>query len=322
MPLDTIYLVRHGNRNNWEIDFDKQEYIPEFPTPTGNGADPTLNSSGVQQSHELASHISSPNFTRKPFRIYSSPFYRCMQTIQPTVEQLTKKTQSGEIDLDVGTDLNVRVENGLGEWFGGITFEPPAPASANALYPHFPTCLAENPESLYKPFVIPPRHGETLAQLHDRVAATLAAIIAQADAEIAAAEASQPVDSPRTSKAILISSHAAPLIAMGRALTGRMPTEFEEKDFNVFTAGVSTFTRRKPASEGDHVVLGAVPDWKNGKGVGGGWECVKNGDTAFLSGGAESGWHFEGEASFDTSTTMAKTADGDTGVIATTTVVV
>lgn len=37
-----------------------------------------------------------------------------MQTIQPTVEQLTKKTQSGEIDLDVGTDLNVRVENGLG----------------------------------------------------------------------------------------------------------------------------------------------------------------------------------------------------------------
>jgi hypothetical protein len=32
--------------------------------------------------------------------------------------------------------------------------------------------------------------------------------------------------------------------------------------------------------------------------------------------------HFEGEASFDTSTTMAKTADGDTGVIATTTVVV
>lgn len=196
--------------------------------------------------------------------------------------------------------------------------------------------------------MIPPRRGETLAQLHDRVAATLAAIIAQADTEIAAAEATQPADSPRTSKAILISSHAAPLIAMGRALTGRMPTEFEEKDFNVFTAGVSTFTRRKPASEGDHVVLGAVPDWKNGKGVGGGWDCVKNGDTAFLSGGAESGWyvfpgpigptiprfcqrhsnrlatcrHFEGEASFDTSTTMAKTADGDTGVIATTTVVV
>lgn len=192
--------------------------------------------------------------------------------------------------------------------------------------------------------MIPPRCGETLAQLHDRVAATLAAIIAQVDAEIAAAEASQLADSPRTSKAILISSHAAPLIAMGRALTGRMPTEFEEKDFNVFTAGVSTFTRRKPASEGDQVVLGAVPDWKNGKGVGGGWECVKNGDTAFLSGGAESGWyvflgpiprfgqrhsnrlaacrHFEGEASFDTSTTMAKTADSDTGVIATTTVVV
>ncbi|RAO72861.1 uncharacterized protein BHQ10_008873 [Talaromyces amestolkiae] len=322
MPLDTIYLVRHGNRNNWEIDFDKKQYIPEFPTPTGNGADPTLNSSGVQQSYELASHISSPSFTPKPFRIYSSPFYRCIQTIQPTVEELAKKKQLGEIDLDIGTDLNVRVENGLGEWFGGIIFEPPAPVSANVLYTHFPTCLATNPESLYKPFVIPPRCGETLAQLHDRVAATLASIIAQADAEIAAAEAGQVTDSPRTSKAILISSHAAPLIAMGRALTGCMPTEFGEKDFNVFTAGLSTFIRRKPVSEDDQIVLGAVPDWKNGKGVGGDWECVKNSDTNFLSGGAESGWHFEGEASFDTSTTMAKTADSDTCVIATATAVV
>lgn len=37
-----------------------------------------------------------------------------MQTIQPTVEELAKKSQSAEIDLEVGTDLNVRVENGLG----------------------------------------------------------------------------------------------------------------------------------------------------------------------------------------------------------------
>lgn len=37
-----------------------------------------------------------------------------MQTIQPTVEVLTKKKHLGEIDLDNGTDLNVRVENGLG----------------------------------------------------------------------------------------------------------------------------------------------------------------------------------------------------------------
>lgn len=138
--------------------------------------------------------------------------------------------------------------------------------------------------------MIPPRCGETLTQLHDRVAATLASIIAQADAEIAAAEAGHAADPPRTSKAILICSHAAPLIAMGRALTGRMPTEFGEIDFNVFTAGLSTFTRREPVSEGDQVVLGAVPDWKSGKGIGGGWECVKNSDTSFLSGGAESGW--------------------------------
>jgi hypothetical protein len=32
-----------------------------------------------------------------------------------------------------------------------------------------------------------------------------------------------------------------------------------------------------------------VPDWK-GQGVGGGWDCISNGDCTFLGGGAERGW--------------------------------
>ncbi|KAL2821542.1 histidine phosphatase superfamily [Aspergillus granulosus] len=285
MPLDTIYLVRHGNRNNWTIDLTTNAYIPEFPTPTGNPADPTLNASGIKQSHELAAHMASDNFTPKPCRVYSSPFYRCLQTIQPLVEELAR-------ERDAEGSLSVRVENGLGEWFGGLPFPAPSPSPSATLQGYFPTCLPADPSTHHQPFVIPPSHGETLAQLHDRVATTLSAIIAQADAEIDAAEAKLPPNAPRTSKAILISSHAAPMIAMGRTLTGNMPGEFNEKDFYVFTAGLSTFVRRRSGSGAglEKAGNGKVPDWKDGKGVGGGWECVRNGDTSFLSGGAESGW--------------------------------
>lgn len=106
---------------------------------------------------------------------------------------------------------------------------------------------------------------------------------------------------------------------MGRALTGNMPDDSSVEDFHVFTAGLSTFVRRKssfssflsPSSlsnekedglgtslaQGTQLlrpgtdlgVLG-VPNWKNGKGVGGGWDCVVNGDCRFLSTGAERGW--------------------------------
>lgn len=93
------------------------------------------------------------------------------------------------------------------------------------------------------------------------------------------------------SKAILICTHAAPLIAAGRALTGHMPEDSSEEDFRPFTAGVSTFVRRKRKKS---VVVveskGMAPDWRGGKGVGGGWDCIGNGECGFLSGGEERGW--------------------------------
>jgi transcription factor C subunit 7 len=111
---------------------------------------------------------------------------------------------------------------------------------------------------------------------------------------------------------------------MGRALTGNMPEDPNEEDFNVFTTGLSTFVRRSVPSpettmtttttttirrtvpEGDSndedllapgtkisdsSHIRSVPDWMNGKGVGGGWDCVSNGDCSFLSGGEERGWY-------------------------------
>ncbi|KAJ5409345.1 uncharacterized protein N7487_003704 [Penicillium crustosum] len=329
MPLDTIYLTRHGHRLNWTIDFRTGTYRSQFPTPTGNPADPALTSHGVHQSHELAEHIVGPQFHPKPFRVYSSPFYRCLQTIQPSVEELKRISaesgksqqdgQSGSIDRHA--EFDVRIENGLGEWFGATDFfDHPAHPAFEIMSTHFPTLLSEASQT-YKPLLIPSRRGETITQLHNRVATALEGIIADIDEEISALEAELPPDQ-RTSKSILICAHAAPLIAMGRALTGQMPDDSSEEDFNVFTAGLSTFKRRgasstasagqggdqkessgeKPLAEGTTFIRASrsPPQWKNGRGVGGGWDCVANGDCSFLSGGAERGWHFDGEESFNT----------------------
>lgn len=97
---------------NWTIDHTTGTYHSNFPTPTGNPADPTLTAHGVRQAQELAAHVASEGFAPKPWRVYCSPFYRCLQTIQPSVEALKeRKRLSSEED---GVDLDVRVENGLG----------------------------------------------------------------------------------------------------------------------------------------------------------------------------------------------------------------
>lgn len=97
----------------------------------------------------------------------------------------------------------------------------------------------------------------------------------------------------------MICTHAAPLIAMGRALTGNMPEDSSEEDFRPFTASLSTFVRRKgearvneEVDEAAKEICGVkVPRWRGGRGVGGGWDCVRNGDGSFLSGGEERGWY-------------------------------
>lgn len=78
-----------------------------------------MTSHGVTQSLELASHLVSPAVHPKPFRVYSSPFYRCLQTIQPGVEALKEK-QRGQVEngedngIEKGAEFDVRIENGVG----------------------------------------------------------------------------------------------------------------------------------------------------------------------------------------------------------------
>lgn len=124
--------------------------------------------------------------------------------------------------------------------------------------------------------------------LHERNAYALHRIISDVDAESA------------DPNAILICTHAANMICIGRVLTGHMPEDPNEEDFKCGTCALSKFVRRKPAegesaknvgewSPADPEIVPKI-DWKNGRGVKGGWDCVVNGDCSFLTGGEERTW--------------------------------
>lgn len=102
-----------------------------------------------------------------------------------------------------------------------------------------------------------------IVELHERVRKALDHIINDLDKD-----AEQP-------KTVLLCTHAATMIAAGRVLTGQMPDDPDEDDFQCFTAGLSKYVRKSSDPE---------------KGVAGNWTCVLNSETSYLSGGAERGW--------------------------------
>lgn len=284
-------------RSNWLVDASGN-YSSYLKSPTGIATDPALTSHGVEQAHELAAHL----MTLDPpvDRVYSSPYYRCLQTVEPFVRLWAQSARPGAANRPA-----ILGEAGLSEWYGSAHFEHPTSASSDRLAELFPAF-----DRSYAPAVVPSRMGESITQLHDRVASTMDALIKQCD------EAGV--------RAVLLCSHAATVIALGRVLTGVMPDNVEAEDFRAFTCGLSVF-RRRPAATCDaageaaattaprtlegvrtpSLQTTASPDdyskdladpsladvgWKGGRGVGGGWLCEVNGDCSFLSGGEERGW--------------------------------
>lgn len=122
-------------------------------------------------------------------------------------------------------------------------------------------------------------------------------------------------------RAIVVCTHAATLIAIGRVLTGRMPGDIAEEDFKPFTCGVSRFVRKgrgrqQGVREWEGPETGVpVVEWRGGKGVGGGWVMEVSGDCSFLSGGEERGWRFSGDESFVAEKGVGLDAGSGLGVI-------
>lgn len=276
---DDSLTLSHQFRSNWVVDPVTGTYTSNLPTPTGIASDPSLAAHGVNQSKELASHISTLD---PPVDvIYSSPFYRCLQTLAPSVSALNTSRPDD-------SKLRIHVENGLGEFYGLARFDHPSPATLEILHTHFPDALQADHEPAIRPSV----NGESLDTIHDRIAYCLHRVIAALDKD------------PKGPKALLICTHAASMICIGRALTGNMPEEFGEEDFRCFTCSLSKFERRKGDAEkevdgkkGEQLWDASEPEtvpevgWRDGTGVGGGWECVVNGDCSFLEKGEERGWY-------------------------------
>lgn len=186
----------------------------------------------------------------------------------------------------------MRGDNGLGEWYGKARFTHPSPAGPEVLRGLFSWY-----EVVGEPSIIPSSSGETIEELHERCAEALACIVLRADTEDVENVAWEAGGSEKET-AMLICTHAASMIAMGRVLTGWMPDDNCEDDFKTFTCGISKFVRRKiPVAVAEKRVdrweiempIGKI-DWQKGRGVAGGWQCVMNGDCRHLDGGEERGW--------------------------------
>lgn len=209
-------------RATWSVDHRTGVYTG-LPSPTGIAGDPALTSYGVDQAHQLGRHLAT--LDPKVDRVYSSPFYRCLQTMQPFMQQQQQQQCGGSVDKK----MLMLPEHGIREWFGAAPFDHPEPAEPGTLKAMFPSL-----DESYVSAVRPSRRGETLDQLQERVAAALKAIIMQCDADGA--------------RAVVLCSHAAVIILMGRILTGRIPPSVDADDFHAFTCGLSVYGRADPGN--------------------------------------------------------------------------
>ncbi|RBR19066.1 uncharacterized protein FIESC28_05737 [Fusarium coffeatum] len=224
MSLQVIYITRHGFRSGWSVDPLTGVYTAAIRSPTGIPADPALTSHGVSQAKEMGKHL----MTLDPpiDAVYSSPYYRCLQTITPFVE-LKQQQLKDEPRIQHGSaTATICPEHGLGEFFGAAPFDHPIPASHKRLKELFPAY-----NDSYVSAIKPSRKGETIEDLYGRVAAAVQAIIERCDAE--------------GKRAVVLCTHAAVVIALGRVLTGRIPEAVEEEDFHAFTCGLSTYRRHQ-----------------------------------------------------------------------------
>jgi len=112
------YTPMHANyctqfRSNWVVDPSTGDYNSTIRSPTGIAADPELTAHGVEQARELAVHL----MTLDPSidQVYSSPYYRCLQTVEPFVQLKSEQLKSAHLDSSAA-EFRVRGETGISEY--------------------------------------------------------------------------------------------------------------------------------------------------------------------------------------------------------------
>ncbi|ODQ46909.1 hypothetical protein PICMEDRAFT_33339 [Pichia membranifaciens NRRL Y-2026] len=249
MTLKTVYIVRHGYRSNW-LPLEQQ-----VAPPTGVDSDPPLAPHGVDQAKELAVFLSRDLAARQlpvPQMIFSSPFYRCVETIHPTAQAL---------------GLEIHPERGLGEWFKPNRQVVPVPVDHAMLHTFFET-VPSDMDWLWDT-VVPSVKGETEESIFQRCQTFWARFIPKFEQKHPDVEC------------IVLVTHAATKIALGMALAGygstrEFLTEKDGGDGKTTRIGGSTCSvdayRRNVAHNT--------------------WNMFMNAETSFLSLGPEMDWHF------------------------------
>jgi len=183
--IDKIYITRHGFRSLWTLGYNAR-------SETGIPKDEALTEYGEAQSLELANYLSALPLNERPTAIFSSPYYRCLQTARPISKAL---------------NIPVYVEHGLSEWRSELLrtglHHPHLPAST--LKGYFPEI-----DDTWAPVWLPSRNGENIELLHDRMAGFTETFIPEVERRL-----------PEEKHArILLISHAAPIIGLARHLLG------------------------------------------------------------------------------------------------------
>ncbi|KAJ3479925.1 hypothetical protein NLI96_g8707 [Meripilus lineatus] len=167
--VQTIFIVRHG--------------LPR---------DPPLTVYGETQAQELAEYFVSLPEEQRPSAIFSSPYYRCLQTAKPVAGAL---------------GVPIYVEHGLSEWYSPVVPGSglhPRPASASSLRSWF-----SDIDPSWSSVFYPSRKGEDVTAVHDRAAGVLETLVSEVRRRF-----------PGEHERILLISHAATIIALTRELLG------------------------------------------------------------------------------------------------------
>ncbi|AET40171.1 uncharacterized protein Ecym_5417 [Eremothecium cymbalariae DBVPG len=181
MTVKIIYITRHGYRSNW---------LPHGPypqPPTGVNSDFPLAEHGLDQAKELAHYLLS--IDNQPELLFSSPFFRCLQTAEPIAEML---------------ELPIYTDRGISEWYKPDREVIPEPAGFDVLSNFFPEKLKED----WEPSVIPSKNGESEEEIFDRCKSFWHIFISRVEARFPDVEN------------IMLVTHAATKIALGMSLLG------------------------------------------------------------------------------------------------------
>ncbi|KAG5342429.1 hypothetical protein C0989_002264 [Termitomyces sp. Mn162] len=194
----------------------------------------------MTQAQELGEYFLSLPKDERPTAIFSSPFYRCLQTAKPVSSAL---------------GLPIYVEHGLAEWYSPVapgTGLHPRPGSAESLKQYFPEIDPSWSSVWYVS-----RKGEDVQQIHDRTDGFLEAFTVEIDRKF-----------PGKHSRILLVSHAATVITLVRSLLGDrdLPvrvgccslSEFERIPDKQRTLGSWKAIR---LADGSHLKDGASRDW-------------------------------------------------------------